>query len=198
MCDLVGQAIAQGVSRRALLRATGSAALASVATTAPGTAAPAPPLAATAKARRHRTRVVLLGTTGGPVWVVPSRAPIRHGIASALVVDRAVYLVDCGEGVGLQYRRAGLGPTNLQHGLERLRAIFLTHLHSDHTIDYPNIPIFGIFNGLPGARAPVEVYGPGDRGVLPAGVRRTPAASRRPTGAADAWHRGDDRTALRA
>jgi ribonuclease BN (tRNA processing enzyme) len=42
-------------------------------------------------------------------------------------------------------------------------------LHSDHSVDYNNLLLFGTTNGL-GGRAgsdPVHVYGPGDRGSLP-------------------------------
>jgi ribonuclease BN (tRNA processing enzyme) len=70
-------------------------------------------------------------------------------------------------GWGCSTAALGWGRAASSTASPRLRAIFQTHLHSDHTIDYPNIPIFGIFNGLPGVRARVEVYGPGDRGVLP-------------------------------
>ena len=47
----------------------------------------------------------LLGTAGGPL---PSL--VRSGIAQAVVVGERVYLVDCGEGVAQQYRRANFAP----------------------------------------------------------------------------------------
>jgi ribonuclease BN (tRNA processing enzyme) len=83
------------------------------------------------------------------------------------VVNDAVYLIDCGEGVGRQYRRAGLGGPRDDHALERLRGIFITHLHSDHTVDYPNLFLFGLHTGLSTVAQPVQVYGPGNRGMLP-------------------------------
>lgn len=110
------------------------------------------------------TRLHLLGTAGGPVWWPGSE---RQGIASAVVVNDAVYLVDCGEGWGRQYRNANLGARGDFDALESLRGVFLTHLHSDHTIDYPNLLLHGLYNGLPNRSLPVQVYGPGRRGPLP-------------------------------
>jgi ribonuclease BN (tRNA processing enzyme) len=111
---------------------------------------------------RHRTRLVLLGTAGGPVWYGH-----REGIGSAVVVGGNVYLVDCGEGVGQQYRRAGFAPFEGRRTLRGLRGIFLTHLHSDHCIDYFNILLFSWFNGIGLNPHLVHVFGPGNRGSLP-------------------------------
>lgn len=111
-----------------------------------------------------RTRLVLLGTSGGPPWWHGSR---RKGVSSAVVVGDAVYLVDCGEGWGPQYRRAGLGSDGYQRGIENLRAAFITHQHSDHTVDYPNLLTLAWHNGGDVLPQPVQVFGPGDRGALP-------------------------------
>lgn len=108
----------------------------------------------------HRTRLVLLGTAGGPVWYGH-----REGIGSAVVVGGDVYLVDCGEGVGQQYRRAGFAPFEGRRTLRGLRGIFLTHLHSDHCIDYFNILLFSWFNGIGLNPHKVQVYGPGIVGM---------------------------------
>ncbi len=95
------------------------------------------------------TKVVLLGTAGGPL---PS--PTRSGIASAVVVGERVLLVDCGSGVTRQLRRARL--------LKQLDCVFLTHLHSDHDCDYFNLFLLGwpILQWNP----PVRVFGPGPAG----------------------------------
>jgi ribonuclease BN (tRNA processing enzyme) len=108
-----------------------------------------------------RTRLALLGTAGGPVWYGH-----REGIASAVVVDGDVYLVDCGEGVGQQYRRAGFAPFEGRQTLRGLRAIFLTHLHSDHCVDYFNVWLFSWFNGIGANPRLVQAFGPADRGSL--------------------------------
>lgn len=99
------------------------------------------------------TRLVLLGTAGGPL---PS--PVRSGIAQAVVVGGRAYLVDCGSGVTRQLRRARL--------LSSLHAVFLTHLHSDHCCDYFNLFLLGW--PILQWSGPVDVYGPGPAGGLPA------------------------------
>ena len=166
----IQQFAAMSLSRRRFL--TGATVLAGTAATsglagakAAGSqelGAPLLPAATAEETRLFRTYLVLLGTSGGPRWWMGTT---REGIASALVVNDAVYLVDCGEGVGKRYIEADLprGPL----GLEKLRGIFLTHLHSDHIIDYFNIPLLGWFNGIMEVAQPVQVYGPGDRASLP-------------------------------
>lgn len=173
MCNVIGRLLPLALSRRELLRgtttivgATAATLLAGVPkeTIAAGISDPSALRALRGHAQAANTRLVLLGTAGGPVWWHGST---REGIASAVVVNDAVYLIDCGDGVGRQFRHAGLGGQRVGEGLEHLRAIFLTHLHSDHTIDYPNLLVMGQPNGLRGATRPIEVYGPGDRGALP-------------------------------
>ena len=164
MCQVIGDAYL--LSRRRFLRGAGAAAVVGV---AGGGLRPSPARADDrtaasmlddAEAAGARTRLVLLGVAGGPVWWGTS-----NGIASAVVVDGDVYVVDCGEGVWQQYRRAGLDDTAV---LASLRGVFLTHLHSDHVVDYCNLWLFGIAGrGLAGRPDPVQVFGPGDRGSLP-------------------------------
>ncbi|MFI7481206.1 MBL fold metallo-hydrolase [Kocuria sp. M1R5S2] len=105
-------------------------------------------------------RVVTLGTAGGPL-LRPRQGSRHHsGIATAVVVDSAVYLVDCGHGVGLGMAEAGLRFTDLA-------GIFITHHHSDHTIDLNTVMVLGglALRGRPDRTVPV--LGPGRRGVLP-------------------------------
>ncbi|ANS31156.1 metallo-beta-lactamase [Rhodococcus opacus] len=112
--------------------------------------------------RATDTQVVLLGTSGGPRWWSD-----RAGIATAVVVGESFYLFDCGSGVGRQLRAAGLD-------IDRLRGVFITHMHSDHVVDLAGLGIFGMF-GLEDHTGPViPVVGPGDRGaVVPASPRAT-------------------------
>jgi ribonuclease BN (tRNA processing enzyme) len=112
-----------------------------------------------------RTKIVLLGTSGGPGW--GTTEPPRQGIASALVVGDRYYLVDAGEGVGFRLMDAKLGSWQTRAALSGLRAVFLTHLHSDHINDLSNILSLGAYNGLGQADIPVQIWGPGNRGVLP-------------------------------
>jgi ribonuclease BN (tRNA processing enzyme) len=103
-------------------------------------AAPAPSTTASA-----RTRVVLLGTAGGPAL-----RPGRSSPASAVVVDGVPYVVDCGYGMLRQLVNAGISPT-------AIRAVFVTHHHSDHNADLVNMVSLSWATGL---KAPVDVYGP--------------------------------------
>ncbi len=96
---------------------------------------PTPPRAEAPSGPRDetRTRVVLLGTG------TPNADPTRSGPALAVVVDGASYLVDAGPGVVRQAAAAAE-----EHGLDALRPpalthLFLTHLHSDHTVGLPDL-----------------------------------------------------------
>lgn len=96
-------------------------------------------------AQLRRTRVVLLGTGGGPT---PKKA--AAATAHALVVDDALYVVDCGNGVGRQLALANIPILSLRH-------IFITHHHSDHNADYGNLLSLAWATGL-GSR--VDTWGP--------------------------------------
>jgi ribonuclease BN (tRNA processing enzyme) len=91
------------------------------------------------------SRLVLLGTGGGPMPKVTRSAP-----AFAVVVDGVTYIVDCGNGVARQMAKAALG-------FRTLRAVFLTHHHSDHNADYGNLFLLLWTGGLDAA---VDAYGP--------------------------------------
>ena len=156
-----------GFTRRALLKTTGASAAMLGATAAVTTSsASAATTAPSAAAKNHRTRLVLLGTSGGPIWWTDSQ---RRGISSAVVVGDAVYMVDCGDGAPEAWRPAGLlGPAQGQNDMTQLRALFLTHLHSDHVSDYPALLLQGwVGGGLATAQRPLHVYGPGRREGLP-------------------------------
>ena len=98
-----------------------------------------------------RTKVVLLGTG------TPAANPDRSGPATAIVVNDTAYLVDFGPGV---VRRASAAATTKSIAALQptaLRVAFVTHLHSDHTVGYPDL----IFTPWTiGRRVPLEVYGP--------------------------------------
>ncbi len=97
------------------------------------------------------TKVVLLGTG------TPAANPDRSGPATAIIVNDTAYLVDLGPGVVRRASAAATarGITALQP--TRLRVAFVTHLHSDHTVGYPDL----IFTPWTlGRRAAMEVYGP--------------------------------------
>jgi ribonuclease BN (tRNA processing enzyme) len=127
-------------ARRRLLLATASALGLSA---LPAFAAPAPP--ATPAKPGSRTRLILLGTAGGPTPKALRAAP-----ASAVVVDGAIYVVDCGNGVARQMALAGLS-------LGAIDSVFVTHHHSDHNADYGNLLWLAWAADL---RHPVDTWGP--------------------------------------
>lgn len=95
-------------------------------------------------ARGDSTTLVLLGTG------MPRPDPNASGPATAVVVGSRVFLFDAGPGVMRRVAAAHLpinGPT----------ALFFTHLHSDHTLGYPDV-IFTTW--VMGRRRPLEAYGP--------------------------------------
>jgi ribonuclease BN (tRNA processing enzyme) len=96
------------------------------------------------------TRIVLLGTGN------PSADPDRSGPATAIVVNGTPYLVDFGAGVVRRAKAAVVdrGITALEP--INFRVVFVTHLHSDHTIGYADL----IFTPSAQRRVPLEVYGP--------------------------------------
>lgn len=91
------------------------------------------------------SRLVLLGTAGGPTPKLGRSAP-----AQAVVVNDDVYLIDAGNGVGRQIVRAGLN-------IDRLRAVAVTHHHSDHVIDVGAVLLLAWGTGL---SSPVQIIGP--------------------------------------
>lgn len=97
-----------------------------------------------------RAQVVVLGT-GTPV-----ADPDRFGPAVAIVVNNTAYLVDCGPGV---VRRAAAAEKNGITALKPtlIKTVFITHLHSDHTLGYPDL-IFSPW--VLGRTEPLSVYGP--------------------------------------
>ncbi len=96
------------------------------------------------------TQVVVLGTG------TPLADPERSGPAVAVVVNGSAYLVDCGPGV---VRRAAAAEKNGIKALavEKLKIVFITHLHSDHTLGYPDL-IFSPW--VLGRTEGLEAYGP--------------------------------------
>src|SRR5260221_439722 len=70
---------------------------------------------------KRGTRLITLGTAGGPV---PRTG--RAQSANLLIVSGALYLVDAGDGVTRRLAKAGIS-------FRDLGTIFITHGHDDHT-----------------------------------------------------------------
>ena len=92
------------------------------------------------------TRIVLLGTKGGPRVGEAGRS----NPATLLLINDVPYLIDCGYGVTKQLITAGVA-------LNRLRYIFITHHHSDHNLEFGPLIYNTWITGLP---AQIDAYGP--------------------------------------
>lgn len=97
-----------------------------------------------------QTKLVLLGTG------TPFADPEKSGPSVAIVVNNVSYVVDCGPGV---VRRAAAAFQKGINGLQasQLKKLFITHLHSDHTIGYPD---FILTPAVLDRNTPLEVFGP--------------------------------------
>ncbi len=100
---------------------------------------------ARAQPTRPKTRLILLGTAGGP-------RPRKTRVPSSQVVlvNRAAYVFDCGIGVATQLARADVPLSSLRH-------VFITHHHSDHNAEYGPLLLTAWGSGL---RTPVDTWGP--------------------------------------
>ncbi|MBV9216984.1 MAG: MBL fold metallo-hydrolase [Acidobacteria bacterium] len=96
------------------------------------------------------TQIVLLGTGN------PNPDPNRWGPATAIVINGAAYIVDAGSGV-VRRAQAAFEKGISALATPRLRISFITHLHSDHTLGYPDLILTPAIQGRNG---PLEVYGP--------------------------------------
>jgi ribonuclease BN (tRNA processing enzyme) len=95
--------------------------------------------------RHAKTRLILLGTGGGP-------RPRKSSMSTAqvIVVNDVAYVVDCANGVPRQLVLAGVA-------LAKIRHVFITHHHSDHNADYGTLLLLAWASGL---RTRVDTWGP--------------------------------------
>ena len=101
-------------------------------------------LETTSRSASDSTVVVLLGT-GTPV---PD--PRASGPSTAILVGKRLFIVDAGAGIERRLSAADLSNTDFE-------AVFFTHLHSDHTLGYPDL----IFTSwVFGRSTPLRVFGP--------------------------------------
>lgn len=77
-----------------------------------------------AAAAEKGTRWIVLGSKGGPRVTTGRSNP-----ANVLLVDGVPYVVDCGYGVAKRLEEAKVA-------LPSIRYVFVTHLHSDHVLEF--------------------------------------------------------------
>jgi ribonuclease BN (tRNA processing enzyme) len=119
--------------REALKLALGSAALLAAPTVFAQT--PAEP----------RTRIVFLGTKGGPRVGIGASNP-----ANLVMINDTPFVIDCGMGVSRRLVDAGVPIPSVKY-------IFITHHHSDHNLEYGNL----FYNAwAAGLSTPINSFGP--------------------------------------
>jgi ribonuclease BN (tRNA processing enzyme) len=108
-------------------------------------AALAAPAALAQSPAKPRTKIVFLGTKGGPrVDVGPSNP------ANLVVVNDTPFVIDCGMGVSRQLASAGVP-------LASVKYILISHHHSDHNLEYGNL----VYNAwAAGLSTPIHSFGP--------------------------------------
>ncbi|MCB9134877.1 MAG: MBL fold metallo-hydrolase [Anaerolineales bacterium] len=99
------------------------------------------------------TQLILLGTGN------PNPDPRHQGCALLLLVDDTPFVFDFGAGVVRQAAAltTEYGGPLAQLKIRKLKTAFLTHLHSDHTVGYPDLILTP---WVMGRDNPLEVYGP--------------------------------------
>jgi ribonuclease BN (tRNA processing enzyme) len=96
-------------------------------------------------AATKQTRLILLGTQGGPRVTGDRAEP-----ANLLIVRNRPYLVDAGNGVVRQLALVHYQPSDIHE-------IFITHNHDDHNADWGTLMGLAWTNGN---TTPITVYGP--------------------------------------
>jgi len=96
-------------------------------------------------AKKPRSRIVFLGTKGGPRVGIGASNP-----ANAVIVNGTPYVIDCGMGVSRQLVNAGIPIPSVKY-------IFISHHHSDHNLEYGNL----MYNAwAAGLSTPIHSFGP--------------------------------------
>jgi ribonuclease BN (tRNA processing enzyme) len=100
---------------------------------------------ALAQPAKPRTRIVFLGTKGGPRVGTGASNP-----ANLVVVNDTPFVIDCGMGVSRRLVEAAVP-------LPSIKYVFITHHHSDHNLEYGNL----FYNAwAAGLSTPIHSFGP--------------------------------------
>lgn len=101
-------------------------------------------------------RLIALGTGGGS-----NPKATRSGFANAVVVGDDAYVIDCGDGLVRQLFQRGITTTRQRVPANgaRVTSVAITHLHSDHIIDFANL----VLSFWPDE--PIDVFGPAPSGL---------------------------------
>ena len=91
-------------------------------------------------------KVVLLGTGVGPPVNLQ-----QYGASTLIEAGGVRLLFDCGRGATIRLTQVGVP-------IGSISRLFLTHLHSDHVIQIPDLLLTGWVGG--GRKVPLEVWGP--------------------------------------
>ena len=107
--------------------------------------------------------LILLGT-GSPI-----HQPHRFGNSQIIRGGDATVLVDVGWGATVRMYQSGVPPQGMD-------AVFITHLHSDHTTDFADLLVMRWVGGV---TKPLRVYGPEGTANMIAGYRQALEADTR-------------------
>lgn len=102
----------------------------------------------TYQSQAQTIKITLLGT-GSPIPAID-----RFGPSTLVEAGGQKFLFDCGRGAGMRLWQ-------LEIPLGQVHMLFLTHLHSDHTVGIPDVWLTGWIPAAYGRReVPFEVWGP--------------------------------------
>lgn len=180
--SLISEAIKRSISRRTFLKSAGSLAAGPFLTGLGGTVLTGCSSSSSAGSGpdNFNTKLVILGSSGGVgYWPGSNRA----SSSSAIVVNGTIYLIDLGQGAAARLNEAFNSESVVNADgsymdnpsstfLNKVKALFFTHLHQDHVADYANLLLIGAGTDLGSPSTggwgtnPIEVIGPCNRGQL--------------------------------
>jgi ribonuclease BN (tRNA processing enzyme) len=160
------------------------AALVAMLTPAPLLFAQTPPLPS--PAARH-AQIIILGTGS------PNIDATHSGTSIGILVSGALYIFDAGPGVERRMLEAVAKGTKI----DTVPAVFITHLHSDHTLGLPALVYYHGPNATFRRGGPLTVYGPPGIAAMMQNINAAWAADRevrtQTGGASPSWQvRGAD------